>query len=180
MSWKTGQVRVFDSATGQFSGVVIPGKEDRCRLVWSSNEDILYVRHGEEDWEVVAAPVVSCRQVATPTNDFAGHYGRVGNRWNGADRYTVDQAGSLDLRIHWGWGAHMCVSNEKRLVMHLRSPDSGIQVEQAVFVEGTSEILVGVGDYVYVLDALSKKIGPVMAGKSFVALTKPFLKRLEL
>jgi hypothetical protein len=49
-------------------------------------------------------------------------------------------------------------------------------IEQAVFLEGIGEVLVGVGDSVYLLDLPSKRIGPVMGGQDFIVLAKPFSK----
>jgi hypothetical protein len=64
--------------------------------------------------------------------------------------------------------------------MRLRDPAGQLGIEQAVFLQGNNEVLVGVGDFIYILDLSSKRIGPIMDGRAFIALTKPFSKHADL
>jgi hypothetical protein len=48
-----------------------------------------------------------------------------------------------------------------------------------VFLGTDGDVLVGVGNFVYVLDVESKRIGPVMDGGDFIALARPFSKQVN-
>ena len=74
-------------------------------------------------------------------------------------------------------GNHLVLWGENGTVMRLKDPAGQLGIQQAVFLEGTGEVLVGVGDFVYLLDVPSKRIGKVMEGQQFIALAKPFSKR---
>jgi Tol biopolymer transport system component len=78
----THQIRVFDSSLGQVKDIPTFGEGINCRLTWSSKEEILYLRTGTEDWEIVIAPVVAYRRLTSPPTEFADHYGRVGTTWS--------------------------------------------------------------------------------------------------
>lgn len=179
--WDTHQIRVFDRARDQFKDIPTFGEGNNCRLIWSSKEDTLYLRTGTEDWEIVIEPVVAYKRLTSPPTDFADHYGRVGTTWSrDGVRYTDHKDGPLRLAVQMGWGNHLVVWNQKDTTLRLKDPAGQLGIEQAVFLEGNSEILVGVGEFVYVLDVSSKRIGPIMRGRDFIALTKPFLKHSNL
>jgi len=180
IKWDTHQIRVFDSTVGQLRDVPTFGEGNNCRLIWSSREDTLYLRTDTKDWEIVLEPVVAYRRLTSPPNDFADHYGRVGTTWSrDGVRYTTHQDGPLRLAVR-GWANDLVVWNQKDAVMRLRDPAGQLGIEQAVFLEGREEVVVGVGDFVYVLDVLSKRIGPVMGGQEFIILAKPFSKYVDL
>ncbi len=180
IKWDTHQLRVFDSRVGVFRDVPTFGEGTFCCLAWSSKEEILYVKAGNEHWEVVLSPDVAYRRLYGPPEDFASHYGRVGTTWSRYGvRYTQDQDGPLRLMVWPGWGPHLVVYNQKTLLMRLRDPAGQLGVQEAVFLPGTGEIMAGLGDYVYVLDPAAKRIGPVMPGRDFIALAKPFAKKAD-
>lgn len=160
------QVRVFDSVTGQFKDVPTFGDGIDCVLVWSSKEDTLYLKSDRQYWEIVLAPAVAYRSLTNPPGGFANHYGRVGSTWSrDGVRYTYHQDGPLKLAVRPGWGSHLVVYNQKDMVLRLKDPAGQFGIEEAVFLEGSGEALVGVGDFVYILDIRSKRIGPVMGGR---------------
>jgi hypothetical protein len=64
--------------------------------------------------------------------------------------------------------------------MKLKDPAGQLGIEQAVFLQAGSEVLVGVGHFIYILDVSSKRIGPIMEGQEFIALAKPFSKHADL
>ena len=181
IKWDTHQVRVFDSTLGQFKDVPTFGEGVNCRLAWSSKEDTLYLRTDREDWEIVIEPGVAYRHLTGPPTDFADHYGRVGTTWSrDGVRYTNDKDGPLRLAVRMGWGNHLVVWNQKETIIRLKDPAGQLGIEQAVFLQGNSEVLVGVGEFIYILDVPSKRIGPVMNGQEFIALAKPFSKHADL
>ena len=174
------QVRVFDTATGQFKDVPTFGDGIDCVLVWSSKEDTLYLKSDRQYWEIVLAPAVAYRSLTNPPGGFANHYGRVGSTWSrDGVRYTYHQDGPLKLAVRPGWGNHLVVYNQKDTVLRLKDPAGQLSIEEAVFLQGSGEVLVGVGDLVYILDVQSKRIGPVMSGQGFIALAKPFSKQVD-
>jgi len=174
------EIRVFDSTVGRFSEVPTFGKGDDCRLIWSSKEDTLYLRTGTEDWEIVLEPVVAYKRLKTPPTDFADHYGRVGpTRSRAGFRYTYHQDGPLKLAVWMGLGDYLVIWNQKETLIRLKDPAAQPGIEQAVFLDETGEVLVGVGDFIYILDVSSKRIGPVMSGQEFIALAKPFSKQVD-
>jgi hypothetical protein len=128
-------------------------------------------------WEIVLAPNVAYRRLKSPPDDFANHYGRVGNTWtrDGAFYQLHERDG---LKLATWWRSPLRVYNERETVMMLKDPAGQLAGEQAVFLE-SGEVLVGVGDIVYVLDVPSKRIGPVMDGQKFIALAKPFAKQAD-
>jgi hypothetical protein len=175
----THKIRVFDFTSGQVRNVPTFANGYDCSLVWSSKEDTLYLKSGKDYWEIVLAPAVAYRHLTNSPGDFANHYGRVGNAWfpDGV-RYTQHQDGALGLVVTFGWGGNqLVVYNQRGTVLRLKDPTGQQGVEQAVFLEGSGEVLVGVGDFVYILDVLSKRIGPVMEGQAFIAVAKPFSKK---
>ena len=175
----THQIRVFEFRTGQFKDVPTFGEGYDCSLFWSSQEDTLYLRSGKACWEIVLEPVVAYRSLTNPPGDFANHYGLVGNSWSrDGVRYANHEDGTLKLAVPYGWDNHLVVYNQKETVMRLKDPAGQLGVEQAIFLE-SGEVLVGVGDFVYILDVPSKRIGPVMGGQEFIALAKPFSKQID-
>ena len=44
---------------------------------------------------------------------------------------------------------------------------------------GGNEVLVELGDYVYLADITTKRVGPVLQGEKFIALTGTFSKRFD-
>jgi len=176
----TCQVRVFESATGQFKDVPAFGERFDWTLAWSSREDTLYLRSSKEHWEIALAPNVTYRRLPNPPVDFANHYGRVGNCWSrDGVSYASHQQGALRLAVQHGWGNHLAVYKERKTVLTLKDPAGQLGIEQAVFLEGRGEVLVGLGDVVYILDVQSKRIGPVMGGQEFIALAKTFSKEVD-
>lgn len=179
IKWDTHQLRVFDSQVGRFKDVPTFGEGTDCSLAWSSKEDRLYVRTGNETWEILLEPVAAYRRLTSPPQDFANHYGRIGTtRSRDGVRYTHHRDGPLRLMVWPGWGNHLSVFNQQKSLLKLRDPAGQFGIEQAVFLEGSGEILVGIGDVVYILDTASKRMGPVMHGQQFVALAKPFAKQV--
>lgn len=49
---------------------------------------------------------------------------------------------------------------------------------RSVFLGG-NEVLVELGDYVYLADITTKRVGPVLQGEKFIALTGTFSKRFD-
>ena len=175
----THQIRVFDFTAGQFKEVPTFGDGFHCSLIWSSKEDTLYLSSGNDFWEIVLAPAVAYRRLTNGPDDFANHYGRLGNTWSrDGVCYSHHQCGALRLAVRYGWGNHLVVYNQREIVLRLKAPAGQLAVEQAVFLEGSGEILVGVGGWVYILDVPSKRIGPVMGGEEFIALALPFSKHV--
>ncbi len=177
----THQIRVFDSTTGKFTNVPNFGYANDCSLIWSSKEDALYLRSGEDYWEIVLAPAVACRHLTSQPTDFANHYGRVGNSWSrDGVNYGHHQQGELRLEVGHGWQRELVVHSEGyETYMRLGDPAGQLDFEQAIFLEGTHDVLVSVGNYVYILDVRSRRIGPVMKGQDFIALAIPFSKQVN-
>src|SRR5205809_1268213 len=147
----THQIRVFNPMAGQFKDVPTFGEGYDCSLVWSSKEDTIYLRSGNESWEIVLEPAVAYKSLTNPPGDLANHYGRVGNSWSrDGVRYANHEHGTLKLAVRYGWGNHLVLYNQKETVMKLKDPAGQLGVEQAVFLE-SGEVLVGVGDFVYIL-----------------------------
>jgi hypothetical protein len=175
------QMRVFDRTTQQFKEVPTFGEDYDCSVVWSSKEDTIYFKCGKEYWEISLEPAVAYRSLTQRPEDFANHFGRVGNSWSrDGVGYTYHQNGDWHVSVIHGWGSQMIVSDEKQPVIRLKDPAGQLGTEQAVFLEGASEILFGFGGFVYVLDVASKRIGPVIQGHDFIALAKPFCKASNL
>jgi hypothetical protein len=174
------EIRVFDLTVGRFRDVATFGTGDDCRLIWSSKEDTFFLRTGTEDWEIVLEPIVAYKRLKTPPTGFADHYGRVGNaRSRDGCWYAYHQDGPLRLAVRMGLGSHLVIWNQKDTSIILRDPAAQLGIEQAVFLDGTGEVLVGVGNFIYILDVSSKRIGPVMSGQEFIALAKPFSKQAD-
>ena len=57
-------------------------------------------------------------------------------------------------------------------------PAGALGVHQSVFLGG-NEVLVELGDYVYLADITTKRVGPVLQGEKFIALTGTFSKRFD-
>jgi len=173
------QIRVFDSTSGQLKNVPTFGDGSLCTLVWSSKEDSLYLKTGTEYWEISLEPSVAYRQLTNPPDDFANHYGRVGTTWSrDGVFYTSDQRGGLRLFVMGGWGSRLSISRDRERVMRINDPAGGLGVHQAVFL-GDNEVMVELGGYVYLVDIALKRMGPIMRGESAIALSGPYLKRLD-
>jgi hypothetical protein len=133
---ETHQIRVFDSVTGRLEDIPAFGEGNDCSLVWSSKEDTLYLRTDrtdKEDWEITLGPATAYKRLTNPPNDFADHYGRVGNtRSRDGFWYTYDQDGPLKLAVQMGWGNQLVVWNQKETVMRLKDPAGQLGIEQAV------------------------------------------------
>jgi hypothetical protein len=156
------------------------GEDIHGELIWSSREDTLYVKYPRECWEIVlSGPDIAYTQLTNNPVGFANHYGRVGTTSSSnGHSYSHHQDGAVKLMVHHGWGNRLVVYTRDESMLTLKDPAGQLRVEQAVFLEGTGEIMVEVGDYVYVVDFLSKRIGPVMRGHHFIALAKPFSKHV--
>ena len=175
----THQIRVFDSTSGQLKDVPTFGDGSFSTLVWSSKEDTLYLKTGKEYWEISVDPSVAYRRLSNPPDDFANHYGRVGTTWSrDGVVYMSDERAGLRLFVIPGWGSRLSISGNKETVMRVNDPAGGLGVHQAVFL-GDNEVLVELGGYVYLVDIAMKRMGPVMRGESAIALSGPYLKRLE-
>jgi len=179
----THTIRVFDSKVGQCKDAptFADGYGYDCSLVWSSKEDTIYLRDDKTRWEIVLAlPDMACRRLTNSPSDFANHYARMGNALSrdGAF-YSQHQDGALKLHVLLGWRSQLIVDTQNDTVLRLKDPAGELGVQQAVFLRGSSEVIVGVGDFVYILDVLSKRIGPVMGGRGFIALTDPFSKQVD-
>jgi len=177
---ETQQIHVFDFAAGQSRDVPTFGEGYNRSLVWSSKEDTLYLKSGKDYWEIVLAPAVAYTHLTNSPGDFANHYGRLGNlRSRDGVRYSQHQEGAFTLVVAYGWGNRLVIYNQRETVLRLKDPAGQLGVKQAVFLEGSGEVLVGIGDFVYILDVLSERIGPVMRGQEFIALAKPFSKQVD-
>jgi len=97
-------------SAGRFKDVPAFGDGSHCSLVWSSKEDTLYLKSGNEYWEISLASQIDYTRLSKAPTDFADDYGRVGTTWS-------------------------------------------------------REVLVELGDYVYLTDITTKRIGPVMQGE---------------
>ena len=178
--WDTHQLRVFDFSSGQFRDVPTFGNDTDGSLIWSSKEDTLYLKFRRDCWEIVLEPTIAYRNMTNSPTDFANHYGRVGSTSSyDGHSYSYHQDGASRLAVRHGWGNRLVVYNQKKTVLTLKDPAGQLGVEQAVFLEGSGEILVGLGDVVYMLDAASKRMGPVMRGQHFIALARPFSKQVN-
>jgi hypothetical protein len=176
----THQIRVFESKESRLKEVPTFAEGYNCSLVWSSKEDTLYLKSDKDYWEIVLGADVAYRHLTNSPGDFANHYGRLGNTLSREGAfYSYHQAGALKLGVRHGWGNRLVVSNQRETILTLRDPAGQLYVEQAFFLEGSGEVLVGVGDFVYILDVPSKRIGPVMEGQEFIALAKPFSKQID-
>jgi len=172
-------VRTFDTATGKLRDVPVLGTGSDYKLAWSSREDSFFLRSGKEYWEISLAPNVEYTHHSETPTDFADHYGRVGNTWSrDGVFYTSHENGALKLYAFPSWNSQVIVSRQKEKIMRIKDPVGALGVHQAVFLGG-SEVLVEIGDFVYVTDIIAKRIGPVMQGGRFVAFTKAFSKRVD-
>jgi hypothetical protein len=176
---ETQQIRVFDSTTGQLRDVPTFG-DGHEQLIWSSGEDTFYLKSQKNCWEIEVAPAVAYTRLTNSPSAFANHFGRVGNvSSRDGSWYMNHQQGMLELAVEYGWGNRLVVYNQHKILLKLKDPAGQLGIEQAVFLEGRGEVLVGVGDFVYILDVLSKRMGPVMGGQQFIALAKPFAKQID-
>jgi hypothetical protein len=62
--------------------------------------------------------------------------------------------------------------------MQINDPAGGLGVHQAVFLDD-NEVMVELGDYVYLVDTAMRRMGPILRGESAIALSGPYLKRLD-
>jgi hypothetical protein len=178
--WGTQEIQVYESSTGQLRTVPTFGQGGNHRLVWSARDDTFFVRVDNENWEISLEPTLSYRRLTTPPSNFANHYGRLGDTWSyDGVRYTGHRDGRLRLAVR-RWSGDLIVNVENGEALRFRDPAGRLGIQQGVFLEGTGEILVGVGDLVYALDVASRRIGPIIRGEQFIALIKPFAKQSDL
>jgi hypothetical protein len=76
-------------------------------------------------------------------------------------------------------GGRLWVTGPQGKVLTIRDPAGWMMLEQAVFLDDVHEMLVGLGGYVYLADIGAKRLGPVMQGGRFIALTATFSKRVD-
>lgn len=176
---ETHRLRVFDTKSGQFKDVYTLGEGTLWSLVWSLREDTLYLKSGKDWWEISLGSDVGYAHPASPPQDFANHFGKVGNAWSRSGvHYMTHKDGSWSLFAYGGWGSRVIVSREKQRVMDIKDPAGGLVAEEAVFIGG-NEILVELGNYVYLADVAAKRMGPVMRGEKLIALTAAFSKQVD-
>ena len=85
----------------------------------------------------------------------------------------------MKLRVFRGLGNELIVWNEKKIALRLKDPAGQLGIEQAVFLPGSGEALVELGDFLYVLDVRSKRMGPVMRGRQFIVMGELFSKHRD-
>jgi len=177
---ETKRVRVYDFTSGRFRDVPTFGDGFGSSLVWSSAEEKLYLKTGKEYWEIELGPDVAYRRLRNSPLDFADHYGRLGNAWSqDGVRYRQHQEGDFKLFVLFGFGNQLVVSSQEKILLRFKDPTGELGIEQAVFLNRSGDVLVGVGDFVYILNVQSRRMGPVMGGQKFIAIAKPFSKQAD-
>lgn len=173
-------IRAFDSALGQLRDIPFLGTGERCRLAWSSREDSFYLRSGKDCLEISLGSDVAFRHLLIPPVDFADHYGRMGNtETTDGCFYTSHEEGGQKLFVRPGWGSQVSVLRQKLPMLRIKDPTGGLSVRQAIFLGGGHEMLVEIGDHVYLADVAANRIGPVLQGERFIALAAPFSKHVN-
>ncbi len=172
-------LRVYDTAAGKLRDVPHFGRGSRNQLAWSTRADSFYLRSDTNYWEISLGPEVSYARLSKAPDDLADHYGRVGpTQTREGAFYGHHKEGGMELHVFWGLERTLRISGPMGRVMMIRDPAGWLGMEQAVFLDGGRELLVGLGGYVYLGDIAAKRLGPVMPGEKFIALTTPFSKRV--
>ena len=182
LNQETKVIRIFDSMSGQFKDVPTFGDGYRCSVVWSSKEDTIYLKSEKDFREITLGPGSTNAYTAlrNPPSDFAGHYGRVGDRWRREGAFYLrhrENGVALDI---WYWaGSGLAIHRGRENLMKLSDPAGQLGFTQGILLEGGEEALVGFGNHVYLVDVVGKRLGPVLGGKDFIALAKPFSKQAD-
>ena len=170
----------MDVIVGQLRDIPFLGTGTGCKLAWSSREDSFYLRSGKDYLEISLGPDVVFQHLAAPPGDFADHYGRMGNTENrDGCFYTSHEEGGLKLFVAHGWGSQVSVFRQNRWMMRIKDPTGGLRARQAIFLAGGKQLLAEIGDHVYLADVAAKRVGPVLRGERFIALTTPFSKHVD-
>jgi len=172
--------RIYDCQSDRWTDLTIEGTGYRNNLVWSTEEERLYLRCGQQWMAVTLQPTVSHKSLANVPNDFAGHYGKVGTSWSyDGPCYGSHQRGELQLMFEGGLVYRLWISKAGQTILTLGDPAGRFILRQAAFVGDFEEVLTEGGGYVYLLDVDAKRIGPIMQGSKCIALAPPFLKHGE-
>lgn len=171
---------VYSLETDRWMNLSIEGAGRMDRLVWSAQEELLYLGSGQQWTAVTLHPTVSHKSLADAPKDFAGHYGKVGTtRSLDGAYYGSHKRGELKLMTYGGLVNRLSIFDARRTILLLNDPADQFMLRQAAFVGDSDEILTEGGGYVYLLDVDAKRLGQVMQGSTCIALAPPFLKHGE-
>lgn len=173
----SNKLRIYECQTDHWTDLTMDSGGSMNTLAWSTEEDRLYFCPRLQWTAVTLQPTVVRRSLTDAPNDFAGHYGKIGNVWSrdGA-YYGTHRRGELKVSAYGPAVKRLWVSKAGQTALKFNDPAGSLFFEQAAFVGDFDEILTEGGGYVYLLDVTAKRLGPVMQGSTCIALAPPFLK----